>query len=122
LYSTDPKRKKNTLGRGSSRTAAMEAFNVAEELLLADPRPDGAQRRHLERERDAAQERWDVMRYAMTFPVATSKPGLWAQLAELDSAIDGMYGVEGQDEAARILATFRKGLEAVLQDRDVASR
>jgi len=33
-----------------------------------------------------------------------------------------MFGVEGQDEAARILATFRWGLEAVLQDEDRAAR
>ena len=58
----------------------------------------------------------------MTIPNAESKPGVWAQFAELDSAMDGMFGVEGQDEAARILATLRKGLEAVLQDRDIASR
>jgi hypothetical protein len=104
------------------REAAMDAFNAAEEKLLADPRPEGAQRFGLERERDEARDRWDGLRYAMTIPIAESKPGLWAQLAELDSAIDGMFGAEGQDEAARILATFRKGLEAVLQDEDRAAR
>ena len=100
----------------------MEAHNAAEEKLLADPRPEGARRVDLERERDEAQERWDGLRYAMTIPIAQSQPGLWAQLAELDSAIDRMFGQDGQDEAARIFATFRESLEAVLQDKDVAAR
>jgi hypothetical protein len=104
------------------REAAREAHNAAEELLLAEPRPAGAHRIRLERERDAAQERWDGLRYAMTIPIAESKPGLWTQLAELDSAMDGMFGVEGADEAERILTTFCKSLEAVLQDKDVAAR
>jgi hypothetical protein len=104
--------------------AAMEAFNAAEEQLLAEPRPDGA---------PAAAWKWSATRpvidgTACAMRRRTLPPGAgadWRRLLELDMAVDALAADPAiktidldyeADKAARLVALIRECVEAIIPD------